>query len=101
MTESSELQPVLVTVEHQKRIFGAQAAVELDPAKVQQGRQGVRTVITLSEVKQRGLKLVYAKKHDDTKTVDGDPTAVRSRVVATEIIFYAVEDVSQSTLPIM
>ena len=69
--------------------------VELDPVKVQEARQledldnieqfGVCTVITLSEARQRGLKLVCAKWLDDIKTVDGDPTAVRSRLVATEI----------------
>ena len=57
-TESSELQPALVMVEHQKRIFGAKTVVELVPAKEQQGRQqelgniewlGVRRVITLHQ----------------------------------------------------
>ena len=107
---TSELQQVFVTVEHQKRIFGAETWVELDPrTRVQQGRQGeldnierfgVRTVITLCEAKQRGLKLVCAKWLDESKTVSGDPTAVRSSLVATEINSYAREDVSQSTFPI-
>ena len=98
-------QPVFVTVEHQS-IFGAKTGIELDPTKVQQGRQreldnverfGVRTLITLSEDQQRGLELVQATWLDDIKIVDGDDTAVRSRFVATEISSSTREDVSQST----
>ena len=96
-------------MEHQKRIIGVKIGVGLDPVGVQQGRHweldniellGVRTVITLSEARQCGFKLVYAKWQDDVKIVDGDPTAVRSSLLAAEIKSYAREDASQSTLPI-
>ena len=103
--EPRQRQPVLVTVEHQKRIFCATTGVDFDLAKVQHGRQrelhnierfGVRTVITPSEAKQRGPQLGWL---GDTKAVDGDPTAVRWRLVATEINSDAREDVSQSAPP--
>ena len=57
--ESSELQPVFVTMVHQKCIFGAKLE-----------------------------SMVY---------VEGDPTTVRSRLVATDTNSYAMEDISQST----
>ena len=82
-TESSELQPVFVTVKHQKRIFGAKTQVGLHPVKVKQERRreldqvelfGVRTFITLSEARERGLKLVCAMRGGlMTPRVDGDP----------------------------
>ena len=105
-----EALPYTITVlQEGKTVYGTKSGLPLDPAKVREGRQlemdniekfGVRSVISLAEAKQRGLKLVHAKWLDDVKPTTADPNAVRSRLVATELNTYAREDVTQSTPPL-
>ena len=52
-------------------------------------RFGVRTVISLSEAKQRRFKLVYAKWLDEIKTLDGDPRKTSGIKFSRLILFLA------------
>ena len=51
------------------------------------------------ECKLKGIKLVNAKWLDDKKPTAEDPETVRSRLVATEVNWYAREDCTQATPP--
>ena len=64
-------------------------------------RFGVRTVIVLSEARQRALKIVCVVKWLDVLTLEGDARRCEvEALVATEINSYGRMDVSQSTLSI-
>ena len=63
-------------------------------------RFGVKQDIPLEVARRQGMTIVYAKWLDDPKPIEGDPDAVRSRLVATEVNRYVREDVTQATPPV-
>eukprot|EP00929_Paragymnodinium_shiwhaense_P111971 TRINITY_DN8021_c0_g1_i4.p1 TRINITY_DN8021_c0_g1~~TRINITY_DN8021_c0_g1_i4.p1 ORF type:complete len:1618 (+),score=271.11 TRINITY_DN8021_c0_g1_i4:701-5554(+) len=104
-----EARAVQVTLDHDAVFYGAKSGKRLDPEKVRAGRQrevdqigefNVKQDMLIAEARKRGLKLVYAKWLDDEKPTAEDPSAVRSRLVATEINTFGREDVTQATPPL-
>ncbi|CAK0839054.1 unnamed protein product [Prorocentrum cordatum] len=107
--DSSVPQVCPAQMEWDKDFFSTKAGIKLDPQKVLEGKIREMTQIEAYKVKgdipwstarERKLKVVNSKWLLEPKPTAEDREAVRARLVATEVITYAREDVTQSTPPV-